>query len=41
MKNKKLWVSIMAAFLAFMMIFGIVASILPTYVSAAKSSAQI
>ena len=41
MKKRKLWVSIIAAFLAALMIFGIVASVLPTRVSAAKSSAQI
>lgn len=39
MKNRKLWVSILAAFMALMMIFGIVASIIP--VNAAKSSAEI
>ncbi len=41
MKKRKLWVSIIAAFLAALMIFGIVASVIPTRASAAKSSAQI
>ena len=41
MKNKKLWISILAALLAALMIFGIIAGALPTYVSAAKSSAEI
>ena len=41
MKNRKLWISLMAGLLAALMIFGIIASALPTYVSAAKSSAQI
>ena len=34
MKNRKLWVSIMAGLLAALMIFGIIAGALPTYVSA-------
>ena len=41
MKNKKLWVSILAGLLAALMIFGIIASALPTHVHAAKSSSQI
>jgi len=41
MKNKKLWVSLMAGLLAALMLFGIIASAIPTYVSAEKSSAQI
>ena len=41
MKNKKLWVSLLAGLLAALMIFGIIASALPTHVSAAKSSAEI
>ena len=41
MKNKKLWVSLMAGLLAALMIFGIIAGALPSYVSAEKSSAQI
>ena len=41
MKHKKLWVSLLAGLLAALMIFGIIASALPTHVSAAKSSAQI
>lgn len=41
MKNKKLWVSIMAGLLAALMILGIIASALPTYVSAEKSSSEI
>ena len=41
MKNKKLWVSLLAGLLAALMIFGIIASALPTRVSAAKSSAEM
>ena len=41
MKNKKLWVSILAGLLAALMVFGIIAGALPSYVSAAKSSAEI
>ena len=41
MKNKKLWVSLLAGLLAALMIFGIIAGSLPAPVSAAKSSAQI
>ena len=41
MKYKKLLVSILAGLLAALMIFGVIASALPTYASAAKSSAQI
>ena len=41
MKHKKLWVSLLAGLLAALMIFRIIASALPTHVSAAKSSAQI
>lgn len=41
MKNRKLWVSILAGLLAALMIFGVVAGALPTYASAEKSSAQI
>ena len=41
MKNRKLWVSLLAGLLAALMIFGIVAGALPTYVSAEKSSAQL
>ena len=41
MKQRKFWVSLMAGLLAALMIFGIVASVLPTPVGAAKSSAQI
>ncbi len=41
MKQRKFWISLMAGLLAALMIFGIVASILPTPVGAAKSSAQI
>ncbi len=41
MKNKKLWISLMAGLLAALMIFGIIAGALPSYVSAAKSSAEI
>ena len=41
MKNRKLWVSLLAGLLAALMIFGIIAGALPTYVSAEKSSAQL
>lgn len=41
MKNRKLWISLLAGLLAALMVFGIIAGALPTYVSAAKSSAQI
>ncbi len=41
MKHKRVWVSILAGLLAALMIFGIVAGALPTYVSAEKSSAQL
>ena len=37
MKNKKLWVSIIAGLLAFLMVFGLIASLIPT-ASAASSS---
>ncbi|MBR2937443.1 MAG: peptidoglycan DD-metalloendopeptidase family protein [Oscillospiraceae bacterium] len=41
MKRKKLWVSLLAGLLALLMIFGIIAGILPTYASAEKSSAEL
>lgn len=41
MKKRKLWVSILAGILAALMIFGILASALPTYVSAEKSSGEL
>ena len=41
MKNRKLWVSILAGLLAALMILGIVASAIPTYASAEKSSSEI
>lgn len=41
MKRKKLWVSLLAGFLALLMVFGIIASILPAYASAEKSSAEL
>ncbi len=41
MKNKKFWVSLLAGLLAALMLFGLIAGILPTYVSAEKSSAEI
>lgn len=41
MKQKKFWVSLMAGLLAALMLFGLIAGILPTYVSAEKSSAEI
>ena len=40
MKNRKLWVSIIAGFLALVMILGFVVSVIPTPVSA-ESSASI
>ncbi len=41
MRNKKLWVSILAGFLAALMVFGIIAGILPTMATAERSSAEI
>ena len=41
MKNKKFWVSLLAGLMAALMLFGLIAGILPTYVSAEKSSAEI
>ena len=41
MKNKRLWIAILAGLLAAVMVFGIIAGSLPRPVSAAKSSAQI
>ena len=41
MNQRKFWVSLLAGLLAALMIFGIIAGILPTYVSAAKSSSDI
>lgn len=41
MNQRKFWVSLLAGLLAALMIFGIIAGILPTYVSAAKSSSEI
>ena len=41
MKRKKLWVSLLAGFLALLLIFGLIASAIPTYVSAEKSSAEL
>ena len=38
MKKRKLWTSIMAGFLAVVMILSIVLSVIPTRVSAASSS---
>lgn len=40
MKKRQLWVSILAGLLAALMIFGIIASVLPTYASAAKKSSD-
>lgn len=40
MKKRKLWVSLMAGFLALLMVLGIVVSVIPTHASA-ESSAQI
>lgn len=41
MKQRKFWVSILAGLLAALMLFGIIASTLPTFASAAKSSSDI
>ncbi len=41
MKKRKLWVSVLAGFMALMMLLGIVMMAVPTRVSAAESSAQI
>lgn len=41
MKNKKLWVSLLAGLMAALMLFGLIATILPTPASAEKSSAEI
>ena len=43
MKNRKLMVSILAGLLAALMLFGIIASVLPAYVSAEdnRSSSEI
>ncbi len=41
MKNKKLWVSLLAGIMAALIVFGIIAGSLQTYVGAAKSSAEI
>ena len=41
MKNKKFWVSLLAGLLAAVLIFGLIAGALPSYVNAAKSSAEI
>ncbi len=41
MRNRKLWVSILAGFLAFVLVFGLVAGVLPSLVGAAKSSGEI
>lgn len=41
MKQRKFWISIIAGFLAALMIFGVIASALSSYASAEKSSAQI
>lgn len=37
MRNRKLWVSILAGFLAFVLVFGLVAGVLPSLVGAASS----
>ncbi len=39
MRNRKLWVSILAGVLAFIMLFGLIAGVLPTRADAASSSA--
>ncbi len=41
MRNRKFWVSLLAGFLAALMIFGLIASVIPTRASAEKSSAEI
>ncbi len=41
MRNRKLWVSVLAGFLAFVLVFGLVAGVLPSLVGAAKSSSAI
>ncbi len=41
MKKRKLWVSILAGFLAAMMLLGLLAGIIPAYVSAERSSGEI
>ena len=41
MKKKQLWVSILAGFLAFLMIFGLVAGAISSYAGAEKSSSEI
>lgn len=41
MNWKKFWVSVLAGLMAALLLFGIIAGILPTYVSAEKSSAEI
>jgi len=41
MKKRQLWISIIAGFLAALMIFGLIASAIPSYASAAKSSSEI
>lgn len=40
MKNRKFWVSLMAAILAALMIFGLVASVLPTWANASEKSSS-
>ena len=37
MRNRKLWVSILAGLLAFIMLFGLIAGVLPTRADAASS----
>ena len=41
MKKRQLWISIIAGFLAALMIFGLIASAIPSYASAAKSSSEL
>ena len=38
MKNRKLWVSLLAGIMAFLMLFGLIAGVLPSYVNAESSS---
>ena len=41
MKKRQLWISILAGFLAFLMIFGLVAGAVSSYATAEKSSSEI
>ena len=41
MKKRQFWVSLIAGLLAALMVFGLIASAIPTYAGAAKSSSEI